>query len=288
VGVAGAVLCIFAFLVPTLHSLKFFSTCSLLLSCIFTFIGIGVAFRDGVNANGPRDYSLKGSDTNKAFNALGALSTIAFAFNTGILPEMQATVKEPSTRNMKKALGLQFTVGTFPILVLTFVGYWAYGKNVSPYLLNSAVSGPKSALTVANVAAFLQAIVSIHIYASPIFEFMDTYFVKKGSHEWSSHSMIVRLVTRTTYIALSTFLGALLPFFGDFVALTGALAAFSLEAGLVHHMYLKVRGKKLGKWRLMWHWGIVIVAVALTFATITAGLRFIIVDSIYYHVFANI
>lgn len=37
----------------------------------------------------PRDYSLPGTATNQAFNAIGALATIAFAFNTGILPEMQ-------------------------------------------------------------------------------------------------------------------------------------------------------------------------------------------------------
>jgi len=42
-----------------------------------------------VNANILRDYSLEGSDTNKAFNAMGALSSIAFAFNTSILCEMQ-------------------------------------------------------------------------------------------------------------------------------------------------------------------------------------------------------
>lgn len=116
----------------------------------------------GVKAKFSRDYSLKGSNTEKAFNALGAMATIAFAFNTGILPEMQATVKEPSVRNMKKALDLQFTVGTLPILMLTFVGYWAYGNDVVPYMLNS-VSGPKSAVTVANAAAFLQTVVSLHV-----------------------------------------------------------------------------------------------------------------------------
>jgi hypothetical protein len=39
----------------------------------------------------PRDYSLPGTTTDQAFNAIGALATIAFAFNTGILPEMQVT-----------------------------------------------------------------------------------------------------------------------------------------------------------------------------------------------------
>ena len=49
VGVAGAVICIFACLVPTLHALRFFTACSLLLSFIFTFISIGLALRDGVS-----------------------------------------------------------------------------------------------------------------------------------------------------------------------------------------------------------------------------------------------
>jgi hypothetical protein len=39
---------------------------------------------------------------------------------------------------------------------------------------------------------------------------MDTYFEKKGSPEWSTHSVIVRLITRTAYIALSALLGAAL------------------------------------------------------------------------------
>lgn len=78
----------------------------------------------------------------------------------------QATVREPSIKNMKKALGLQLSAGTLPVLVLTFVGYWAYGNDVAPYMLNS-VSGPKSAVTVANAAAFLQTIVSLHVRCSP-------------------------------------------------------------------------------------------------------------------------
>ena len=78
------------------------------------------------------------------------------------------------------------------------------------------------------------------MYASPFYEFMDTRFQKKGSHEWSTHSMLVRLITRTSYMAFTTFCGCLFPFFGDFIALTGALAIFPLESGLVHHMYLKV------------------------------------------------
>lgn len=148
IAVTGAVVCIFALMVPTLHALRFFSTCSLLLSSIYTFIAIVVAFKDGtqfytplpthpfqpisvdsplarpvlmlslrpllpmhapqtidrillcvsvvtgLKAEGPRDYSLRGNVTDRTFNAIGALATIAFAFNTGILPEMQVGYTE--------------------------------------------------------------------------------------------------------------------------------------------------------------------------------------------------
>lgn len=162
----------------------------------------------------PRDYSLLGNSTDKAFNAIGALATIAFAFNTGILPEMQvriirymlnseytnyqklkndgetlrvnnfeparliaegltcirfgndlvmqATIRRPATTNIYKALWLQFTIGTIPFFVLTFVGYWAYGNVVYPYILIN-LSGPKPLIIATNIAAFLQALVALHV-----------------------------------------------------------------------------------------------------------------------------
>ncbi len=71
-----------------------------------------------------------------------------------------ATFWQPTTTNIYRALGMQFTVGTFPFLVLLFVGYWAYGNVANPLLLS--FDGPKSLVTIANAAAFLQAIVSLH------------------------------------------------------------------------------------------------------------------------------
>ncbi|KAH9541725.1 hypothetical protein CY35_14G080600 [Sphagnum magellanicum] len=285
--IAGVCFALFAFMVPTLHALRFFSTCSLLLSLIYTCIAIALAFSNGLK-DPPRDYSLLGTKADRTFHAIGALATIAFAYNTGILPEMQATIRQPSTTNIYKALGMQFTVGTFPFLVLTFVGYWAYGSKVQPYLLLS-LHGPKSLITIANSATFLQALVCLHIYATPMYEFMDTYFARTmDESDWSVHRMLVRFITRGTYITISTFLGALLPFFGDFITFTGAMACFPLESGIIHHMYLKVKGKGFSKWRLAWHWFIVVLSGVLTVATCIAAVRYIISDSLFYHAFADI
>jgi hypothetical protein len=82
----------------------------------------------------------------------------------------------------------------------------------------------------------------VQVYALPMYEFVDTFFGRNydGKGDWSGHSTLIRFLTRGTFIAIATFIGALLPFFGDFVALTGAFSVFPLNFGLVHLMYLKV------------------------------------------------
>ncbi len=77
----------------------------------------------------------------------------------------QATIKSPTVKNINKALLLQFTVGTIPFFVITMVGYWAYGNLVYPYLIIN-LSGPKWAITFAEVAALLQAIIVFHVSIS--------------------------------------------------------------------------------------------------------------------------
>ncbi len=80
--------------------------------------------------------------------------------------ELQAVVRQPAVRNMHKALVMQFTLGTFPIILVMMTAYWAYGNTVNPYLLNST-SGPRPWVALANVTAFLQMIVSIHVSSDP-------------------------------------------------------------------------------------------------------------------------
>lgn len=63
---------------------------------------------------------------------------------------------------MEKALWFQFTVGLVPLYAVTFMGYWAYGSSTSTYLLNS-VNGPTWAKTIANISAFFQTVIALHV-----------------------------------------------------------------------------------------------------------------------------
>ena len=81
----------------------------------------------------------------------------------------------------------------------------------------------------------------MQIYACPIYETMDTAWGRKHEGTWSFFNITERFVTRVLYMVLTTFVAALLPFFGDFIALTGSLSALPLDFVLVLAMTLKVR-----------------------------------------------
>ena len=190
-----------------------------------------------------RDYSIPGSTTSKIFTTIGASANLVFAYNTGMLPEIQATIKQPVVKNMMKALYFQFSVGVLPMYLVTFTGYWAYGNDTSSYLLNN-VNGPIWVKAVANISSFLQSVISLHIFASPIYEYLDTRYGIVGS-ALACKNLSFRVMVRGGYLTFNTFISAMLPFLGDFMSLTGAISTFPLTFILANHMYLVAKKNKL-------------------------------------------
>jgi hypothetical protein len=132
-----------------------------------------------------RDYSIPQMHSTSFFTTIGAVANLVFAYNTGMLPEIQvstydhflvlfdwkpsyksntfqATIRPPVVKNMEKALWFQFTVGSLPLYAVIFMGYWAYGSSTSGYLLNS-VKGSVWIKAVANISAFLQTVIALHV-----------------------------------------------------------------------------------------------------------------------------
>jgi len=75
-------------------------------------------------------------------------------------------VRPPVVSNMMKALYFQFSVGVLPLYAVVFMGYWAYGNGASSYLLNN-VNGPVWVKTSANISAFLQSVIALHVILYP-------------------------------------------------------------------------------------------------------------------------
>ncbi|TYG65760.1 hypothetical protein ES288_D06G212600v1 [Gossypium darwinii] len=284
-AIAGFVCILFAISTPNLSSLRVWLACSTILSLIYIVVASVLAAKDGMNAP-PRDYSIHGTTAGKIFSIIGASSNLMFAFNTGMVPEIQATLRQPAVENMLKALYFQFTIGVVPMYAIIFIGYWAYGASASTYLLSN-VSGPVWVKAAANISAFLQSVIALHIFASPAYEYMDTKFKITGG-AFELKSLTFRIVARGGYLVISSTVSALLPFLGDFESLTGALSTFPLTFILASHMYLVAKKSSLSSLQQSWLWLNVVFFSCMSIAATVAAIRLIVVDSKKYHVFADV
>ncbi|KAI9078340.1 hypothetical protein K1719_037333 [Acacia pycnantha] len=179
IAIAGFVCAMFAVCIPHLSALRVWLGFSTVFSLIYLVAAFVLSLKDGLESPA-RDYSIPGSATSKIFTTIGASANLVFAYNTGMLPEIQATIRQPVVKNMMKALYFQFTVGVLPLYLVTFTGYWAYGSSTSSYLLRN-VNGPVWLKVTANISAFLQSVIALHIFASPMYEYLDTRYGITGS-----------------------------------------------------------------------------------------------------------
>ncbi|WZZ48730.1 hypothetical protein YC2023_048837 [Brassica napus] len=285
IAIAGLFCAVFAIGVPHLSALGIWLVVSTIFSLIFIVVAVVLAVKDGVKTHS-RDYEIQGSPLSKLFTITAAAANLIFVFNTGMLPEIQATVRQPVVKNMMKALYFQFTIGVLPMLAVTFIGYWAYGSSTSTYLLNS-VTGPLWVKALANISAFLQSVICLHIFASPTYEYMDTKFGVTGS-TLALKNLTFRIMARGGYLAVSTLLSALLPFLGDFMSFTGAVSMIPLTFILANHMYYKAKDNKLNPMQKLWHWVNVVFFSLMSVAAAIAAVRLISVDSKNFHVFADL
>ncbi|KAL4576215.1 hypothetical protein LXL04_012306 [Taraxacum kok-saghyz] len=284
ITIAGFTCGIFAICIPHLSALRVWLGVSTFLTVVYIVAVVALSLRDGIQAP-PRDYSIPGTDTSKIFTTIGASASLVFAFNTGMLPEIQATVRPPVVSNMMKALYFQFSVGVLPLYAVVFVGYWAYGNGASSYLLNN-VHGPIWIKTFANLSAFLQSVIALHIFASPMYEYLDTKYGIKGSMV-AIKNLSFRVIVRGGYIGITTLVSAALPFLGDFMSLTGAISTFPLTFILANHMYMVAKTKSLGCLQKSWHWVNVCFFGIMAVAAATAAFRLIAIHSNTYHLFAD-
>ncbi|CAN8317397.1 unnamed protein product [Cochlearia groenlandica] len=281
IAIVGLTCVVFAIGIPHLSALGV----STIFSLIYIVVAIVLSLRDGVKTPS-RDYKVKGSSLSKLFTITGATANLFFIFNPGMLPEIQATVRQPVVKNMMKALYFLFTAGVLPVYAVTFIGYWAYGSSTSTYLLNN-VHGPLWIKALANICVILQSVIVFHIFASPTYEYMDTRFGIKGS-PLAMKNLMFRIMARGGYISVSTLISALLPFLGDFMSLTGALSTLPLSFILANHMYYKAKNNKLSTMQKLWHWLNIVFFGLMSVAAAIAAVRLIAVDSKNFHVFADV
>ncbi|GMY14988.1 proline transporter 2-like isoform X1 [Fagus crenata] len=283
--ITGAAYFLFAFFIPTMSAMRSWLGISTILTFTYIVILLVVLVHDG-KSNRNIDYDIHGSKVSKVFNAFGAISAIIVCNTSGLLLEIQSTLRKPAVKNMRKALYVQYSAGLIVYYGVSIVGYWAYGSTVSAYL-PAELSGPKWVKIVINAAAFLQSIVSQHMFLAPIHETLDTKFLKLDKSMDSKENTRRRFYLRALLFTFNTFVTAAFPFMGDFVNLFGSFTLVPITFVFPSMIFLKVKGKTAGLEKKVWHWFNIILFSILAVATTIAAVRLIVNDVREYSFFAD-
>ncbi|KAK3037498.1 hypothetical protein RJ639_030306, partial [Escallonia herrerae] len=271
--ITGAAFFLYSFAVPTMSAMRRWLGISTILTFTYIVILLAVLVKDG-KSNENRDYKIRGSKVSKVFNGFGAVSAIIVCNTSGLLLEIQSTLRRPAVKSMRKALCLQYSVGLGVYYGVSIVGYWAYGSTVSEYL-PTELSGPKWVKVSINLAAFVQSIISQHMFVAPIHEALDTKFLKldEGMH---SRGNIKRLISLRAFLfSGNTLVTAAFPFMGDFVNLLGSFTLIPLTFVFPSMIFLKVKGKTARFEKKVWHCTNIVLFSILAVVTTISAVRLI-------------
>ncbi|CAO2034628.1 unnamed protein product [Urochloa humidicola] len=229
---------------PSLHSLRYINFGSLIVSVGYTVLVSVACICAGLSKNAPpKDYSLSFSNSARTFNAFLSISILASVFGNSILPEIQATLAPPASGKMAKALVLCYTVLSLTFYFPAITGYWAFGNQVRSNVLKSLMpdTGPWLApawlLILAVVLVLLQLIAIALVYSQVAYEMIEAKSADAARGRFSRRNLVPRMALRTVYVAGCALAAAMLPFFGEIIAVVGAVGYIPLDVIIPVVMY---------------------------------------------------
>ncbi|XP_039118900.1 GABA transporter 1-like [Dioscorea cayenensis subsp. rotundata] len=268
---------------PDIHSLRWVNAI-----CTFSTIGfagttIGVTIYNGKRTDRKAmNHKLVGSSSSKIFKSFNALGTIAFSFGDAMLPEIQSTVKDPAKCNMYKGISAAYGIIVLSYWSLAFSGYWAFGSTVQPYILSS-LTIPRWTIVMANIFAVIQISGCFQIYCRPSYAYFEGRLLSENANHRTRVSVFVRRLGLTTsYMSLITLIAAAMPFFGDFVAICGAIGFTPLDFVFPSLAFLR-SGRTLKNRKLRVAMQILNISISVWFSVVAllgciGAIRFIILD----------
>ncbi|XP_021759328.1 lysine histidine transporter 1-like [Chenopodium quinoa] len=223
----------------------------------------------------------------EVFGFLSGLGTVAFAFSGhNVVLEIQATIpstpEKPSKKPMWKGSLLAYIVVALCYFPVAFVGYLVFGKLVEDNILIS-LQKPSWLIATANIFVVIHVIGSYQVFAMPVFDMMETFLVMKMKFKPSS---TLRLVTRSTYVGFTMFVGIAFPFFGSLLSVLGGIAFAPTSYYLPCIIWLIICKPK--RYSLSWYcnWFSIIFGASLTILAPIGAVRDIIVQSSTYNFFS--
>ncbi|PON45606.1 Amino acid transporter, transmembrane domain containing protein [Parasponia andersonii] len=264
---------------PNFNSITIISILAAFMSLSYSTIGWAASLSKGVAPDvtyGQRASTRAGN----VFNAFSALGDVAFAFaGHNVVLEIQATIpstpEKPSKKPMWRGVMVAYAVVAVCYFPVALIGYWVFGDKVEDNILVS-LEKPWWLIALANMFVVVHVIGSYQIYAMPVFDMLESVLVLGMKFK---PTILLRIVTRTSYVALTMFVAITFPFFGGLLGFFGGFAFAPTTYFLPCIMWLTIyKPKKFG---LSWiaNWFCIIVGVTLMILAPIGALRQIILQA---------
>ncbi|KAE8724705.1 Amino acid permease 2 [Hibiscus syriacus] len=205
----------------------------------------------------------------KIWRILQALGAIAFAYSYSvILIEIQDTVKSPPAeyKTMKRATLFSIIVTTVFYLLCGSFGYAAFG-DLSPGILLTGFRfyNPYWLLDIANLAVVVHL---IGAYQCPKSDFVMSEHEIPIPFAGTYRLNLFCLVWRTIFVAITTLIAMLMPFFNDVVGFLGAIGFWPLTVYFPIEMYISQ--KNIGRGTSRWL-ALKMISVAAAVGSVAGG-----------------
>ncbi|KAK3008349.1 hypothetical protein RJ639_015079 [Escallonia herrerae] len=251
---------------PSFHSLRHINLVSLVLClayCACTTAG-SIYIANNKNAP-PRDYAITGVGVNRLFGAFNAILIIATTYGNGIIPEIQATVAAPVKGKMFRGLLLCYAVVISTFFSVGISGYWAFGNHAQGSVLQNFM-----------------------VYLQPTNVVLERRFANPKMDQFSMRNVVPQWITRSLSVIVAMTIAAMLPLFGDIMALFGAFGCIPLDF-ILPMVFYNVTFKPSKKSLIFWiNTAIAVISTGLSLVGAVASVRQIILDAKTYRLFANL
>ncbi|XP_010927999.1 probable amino acid permease 7 isoform X2 [Elaeis guineensis] len=257
--------------IPDFQEMAWLSILAAAMSFSYSSIGFGLGIAK-VIANGRIKGGTGGivvaSTTQKIWRVSQALGDIAFAYPYSIiLLEIEDTLKSPPPENqtMKKASMISILITTFFYLCCGCFGYAAFGNDTPGNLLTGfGFYEPYWLVDFANACIVVHLVGGYQVYSQPVFSFLDRWSSEKFPTNGFVNKFytiqlpflppyrlnLFRLCYRTIYVASTTGIAMLFPYFNQVLGLLGAFNFWPLAIYFPVEMYFVQR--KIGAWTKKW------------------------------------
>ncbi|KAH1245889.1 Amino acid permease 2 [Glycine max] len=274
--------------IPDFHNMWWLSIVASVMSFTYSIIGLVLGITK-IAETGTFKGSLTGisigtvTEAQKVWGVFQALGNIAFAYSYSfVLLEIQDTIKSPPSeaKTMKKSAKISIGVTTTFYMLCGFMGYAAFGDSAPGNLLTGfGFFNPYWLIDIANAAIVIHLVGAYQVYAQPLFAFVEKWASKRWPEVETEYKIPIpgfspynlspfRLVWRTVFVIITTFVAMLIPFFNDVLGLLGALGFWPLSVFLPVQMSIKQ--KRTPRWSGRWI-GMQILSVVCFIVSVAAA-----------------